>query len=514
MRNYRIISFASLLVAIVGCGGSVGLKVTQVPAGTNIDVDRFGVVYTLPRTELTVSVPITKTTISPGQFYTDLEKLSGSIDDCGKSIPSPKERDELCQNLLDFGFNPKLTGPRPETQLTYKIGDPEFKSHSIQDPNHVYMVEVESGAAEDALLTMAFEELGFLSTVTSERSDRTIELSAKAFQTVAELAIKAIPFGVAVEDLDATRKPNIYAKANAIFDEIRKVRANRQDLYQISQSADISVEAIKHARQELDRLEASLLDYFIKKRVETWSAQYSTASSVGVPKTSILTFFHMKGTSTQSNIREAGICGWNLLSFPVPETFQSTEAVVSPDGLSSICQSPGDDIKVNIIVDNKSGSMAQRLGFLNYTGRDKDKGLRYRVPGLGVITINRKKGTEPSVPLARHEAVVAQFGQVMHLPAKPGGTKTKTVMGLFAETGALKTFEISSTGAAAAAIEGLGTVGNAALGIVEARRAAREAEAAEESESAKLKQEVDLLKLKKEKAELEKALADLATGGT
>ena len=501
MNTKSVLGTICLCFAVSGCGSSVGLKVTQLSMSQT--VDHRGVTYTLPRTEITVRVPVTRITITPGQFYKDLEDIENQVVECGQSSATElqavaNQRKNLCDNLAQFGFKSRIKGFKPTDVIRFKLGKPSVDTRSIQDPDHIYMVSIESGDAEDVLLSMAFEELGFLSTATSERNDRRIELSAKAFETVASLALSAVPFGAGFKGLTGAPSNNLYVKANYIFSRIRDVRMTRTSIYNVANSANLSVSTLKHAREELDKLEAALLSSFVKKNLEIFTATYVfTPTKIAAGSEELFAMNGVKGATP-------GICRESRkLNTPMPKTFLSPIA----------CTNGQDNIAIGVRVKNDSAATASVLSSINYDDGNPELGLRYRVPGLAKLDIVQKLGQGTPNPTSRHEIVVAQFGEAMALPAKPGGTKTKIVMHLFAKTGALKQFEVTSTAAAAAAIEGLGTVGNAAAGIVDVRRAAREKEEQESSEKAQLQNEVDLLKLKKEKADLEKALAELNAEG-
>ena len=141
----------------------------------------------------------------------------------------------------------------------------------------------------------------------------------------------------------------------------------------------------------------------------------------------------------------------------------------------------------------------------------EERGLRYRVPGQAELIVEQifhdqdcgGNNNGHSIKLLRKSLVMPQFGRVLYLPAKPGGTKTKQVMALYAATGAIKSYEVSANSAVASAIDGLGSVSDAAFGFMDAK----------DNEAATLTDEVALLKLQKEKLELEAALELLRSGG-
>ena len=148
----------------------------------------------------------------------------------------------------------------------------------------------------------------------------------------------------------------------------------------------------------------------------------------------------------------------------------------------------------------------QKNGVADFLGKQRwprsDKlGFRYRIPGMGIITMR-----QGDTLLTRSRIPVAQFGEVVALPADTGSGDSQYSIKLFTELGAMKNIQIHSTGVELSTIEAAKSAAEAIASVAAAREAEKEAEREAASEVAQLEKDVKLLKLKKEKKELEHAL--------
>ena len=101
--------------------------------------------------------------------------------------------------------------------------------------------------------------------------------------------------------------------------------------------------------------------------------------------------------------------------------------------------------------------------------RNGDRGFYYRIPGRAIAFVVKERPKEKNTDeLGRAPLSIAQFGEVVSLPASTGGRRTKYTLALYEASGGLKNFVMGSdslvkqkniddlTGAASTAIEARG----------------------------------------------------------
>jgi hypothetical protein len=135
------------------------------------------------------------------------------------------------------------------------------------------------------------------------------------------------------------------------------------------------------------------------------------------------------------------------------------------------------------------------------------RGFYYRIPGRAIAFVRKETAAGNPDELARGPVSIAQFGEVVSLPASTGGRRTKYTLALYEASGGLKNFVMGSdslvkqnniddlTGAASTAIEAKG----------ERKKAKAPAD-----ELQQLERQRKILEEKKKIRDLEK---DLDTGG-
>lgn len=74
-----------------------------------------------------------------------------------------------------------------------------------------------------------------------------------------------------------------------------------------------------------------------------------------------------------------------------------------------------------------------------------NRGFYYRIPGRAVAFIKQYPKEGAAQELARAPLSIAQFGEVVSLPASTGGRRTKYTLELFESSGGLKNFVMGSS---------------------------------------------------------------------
>lgn len=553
MKNVRIswMIFIFALSAISGC--TVKHIVTKIDPDKNKQkkLPAHGLVYALPRTQVIVEVPVTKVVRSPGQFARDVESYGGNpskgvvgkeneyIEDSKKVLEAGKNRlvrnegllkgkiqrlnlkglaseeraakdklkilkekimsveEQLAEfkdkeklaieiekeKLRELLFNLGIPYPEKGKDVTkkFKIGTPSVTSRAVPDPDEIYLVHIKGGWFQDRSLDLTLTDVGLLESGTSEAEDRTVDLAVKTIEVAATVAGKVIGVGAFKErEAGEPRHRNPYRKAILVAEAIEGVRNNMLKIKSSTQYADMSVETLKFQIDELKKHETALKRYFWETTVIPWKArvEYYPKDGTSPPKMFDLVV-------TDSDILFL-VNGAGELVRKIPEEFLKDG---NPANRTVDCRA----LKcVAVTIDQQEDSeVAGIVGEKKWPWASK-RGFRYRIPGMAIIKV--KEGDKV---LTRTRMPVAQFGTVVALPADTGSNKSKYSIALFTKLGAMKNIKIDSTGIQPKAIEGAGAAAGAIVGAVEAA-----------SETSKLKREVELLKLKKEKKELEEALVE------
>lgn len=488
-HSARIAAFTAAL-AVSACGGSVKHTVTHVSNASQA-LDHHGIAYTLPKTLVRVKVPVTRTEVKAGQFFTDVQTFTATgrsnlvaavaAGDAARTLELnsffDEQEQELFRQMYNLGLDTSYTAGQ-QVSLKFKIGSPVVETKSVQDEDQVFFVKVKSGSAEDTLLSMAFTEAGLLSSVSSEREDRSVDLALKSIESLAGLATTVAGFGAGTLSLNGedTAVPNPYSKGLEILGKVSDLEGKRNEALSLANAGAIPLDTLKYATGEYDKKISQLLAYFVATQTSEWAAtmEYDPVS---------LRTTQMFEAATNATGKVLGLChGASALITPVPSTFAAPTCPASPSANLK-------RVSTRHVAIPGGASVMKSVTFSKEAG---DKGLRYRIPQQMQVDV-----TFGNSVLARTDVMVAQLGPVAALPAEPGGKKSKLVLELFAATGAPKKVEVQSTGASASTIESAGAAGQALAGIKTA---------ADSREKNALTEEVEILRLQKEKKELEDAL--------
>jgi hypothetical protein len=553
------------VIALSGC--TVKHIVSPVTHGK---LPENGLVYALPQTRLIVEVPVTLEVEKPGPFLKDVndyekskdtlrahssDALSKTVDYLNqatkKSLSTPEEDkepgDEIAKrasalkaqagseraaafaqsaqeawvalqtlaNAEDAAvltaearlrlllYNLDIPYPKKDDQnRKLLVGTPTVSSEAVPDPKNVYVVRIKGGKCQDRTLNLTLTESGLLSKGVSEAKDRTVELIAETVKAAAGIAAEVVKMGApSAARFDATH-PNPYTKALLIAGAISDVRADILKVQSSTSYMQMSPETLQLMLAELRKQEDALVAYFWETSVTGWKARIETvpeqSATLNTPAESetaneIVLFSTIK-TKDGVYLRDTS----KDLVAPPPKDF-TKEADVPKPAVKTY----------KVVIKEEKDQVA---GAFKAPEESGELGFRYRVPGLGLVTVERheedEQGNKQEYVLTRSRIPVAQFGKVVALPADTGSSDTQYSIELFTDLGAIKNIRIESKALQIATVQSSGAAAQAVVGAVAAQKAEERAEEEGKTETALLEKEVKLLKLKKEKKELEEALQD------
>jgi hypothetical protein len=539
-----------ILLYIGGCKSNTVVRRIDTTGNTPIK-DFDGVPYRLPRTVVSVTVPVKLVQEQPGPFVE---------------------------------FAPCFFPDTPADDITTKrsrkisIETPTFDSFGEPDPTQTFIVSIKGGRFENKSLLMDFSPGGVLKKGEASSEDKSLEFALKTVQTAASIAGSVVaakdanadgskeadakkcfevtePFVTHLRtkaDADRTRyrakmadasanrdiaaadkfqkyleesdrfynrfdnllqrRPEAidnYARASQAFNKLTQLLGRRDSM--VSSPSDPSLDSLKLRIAETDKSIEAYTQLFKGISSEAaWSAviqirpgdseiQYSKPFMALIPE----------GIESEGS-GNAGIC---------PSIGLIAEDGVRPPKkfATSQCTNAPLDQKVEIVwlrisKDNEDAVYRRKIAIINATHEkgNKERGWYFRVPAKGNLIM--RKGTarlsdlrdhdfinwpainEKATELARANMMIGQLGVVASIPKNGGGRSHKSSLELNGITGELVNFKYSST--AALEKERLGEIQSSAESIINAS-----------DPLAKKKRELEKLKTEKEIRDLNVNLA-------
>ena len=278
--------------------------------------------YTLPKTAITVTIPVTKVTLNKGIFS-------------------------------DWATGLLLRPYTDAEKTTFEVGQPSFETSAVPDADNVYLVGLKGTPFQKRTLELQLNELGFLTDATSEVEDKTIEYLVRTVEVVASVVSKTRLPIPAPEPEEAT-----VAKAR-----IKQIRYERLALLSGQRGTrEIAPDSLNIMLKRLDDEEKSLVALFQGTiNTKTWVAKFTMED----PPQASLTLFNVSPDdgvtlSTDANVPKP--------LFPLPNDFVNGKGT------------KGDDLTFAV----KSSDSSQHIQGMINTAHALKKGMQgyyYRVPG-------------------------------------------------------------------------------------------------------------------------------------
>ncbi|HJQ99900.1 MAG TPA: DUF4831 family protein [Candidatus Polarisedimenticolaceae bacterium] len=487
MRQSRILLVLSLF-AMVACA-----KVLVLPVTSATKPEGSGVYYALPQTLIRVKLKVDRTVLTPAPFqdFAAIFAPGGAI---------------ACDGCK-------------EKRTKYSIQEPAtLGTLGVPDPTNIYLVQFVGGRAMDQTLSMTWNEAGLASNAAASVTNKTGDAVLASVKAATGLAIKASGYGATrgappdasppsscpvCSEKDSLVLPIL--SADELEEQSRLLIENWCDIEQATRNTkEIDTDALKkavsaYASRLLDlvashaellrgktqsfepvalaaKVEAQIDNqlralYLGRKETTTWEA------TLNVPADTARTVFELEPTN--------GIC-------PLPE-FLAPDSATMPSAWKS--SNPCTEfVKLTLEYEPKKEDQLFWAVQNNTKAAPEPSSFRYRIPAQMKATLTGKSVYAAAL------LNVAQLGCVATLPAKRNSKGLGYDLAFIEATGGLKSFKLSSTGGLEpATIDSSAAIAGSILD-------ARAKEAAKDDELTLLKQEAELLELKKKICDAQKAL--------
>ena len=327
MKSRLIMLSAFLLLFLLyGCS-YVAVTVKKVALSGNTTDE--GLVYALPRTVVTVQIPIKIVSKTPGALQGCADKYLSNLDIPVEQVIRTKHKVHV----------PKLA----EATIT---------TRGVPDPNNLYLVKVTSNSAAEQNITLALTTSGLVAGQKHSQSDKTLEIATVALQTVALLAAAPPPEpAVPCEGADDTA-------AVRLIEKLTKLRKLREDLTINATPkilATLRGDTLKTSMGFIDQAEKAIIGEFAGRGRETIVKK--TFEFIPTPANKEFPLFKYDGLG---KLRSPDFNGANLMLVKL------------------------------VIVDNAPTAYVPRNIFGSQTGT---RGLFYRIPALVIVELQEDSET-------------------------------------------------------------------------------------------------------------------------
>jgi hypothetical protein len=482
-------------ILLAGCfeGKIVTTKVVKLPP--NAPAPKMnGVFYALPRTVVKVDVPVNRVDKSPGEFA-DFKKC--------------------------FFPNDNFVATAETTEFSVVADKIKFDTTFTPDTQQVYMIKTNGGKFETKSLELALTESGVFVKASAESNNQAIDVVTGTIKSGVGLLAKASSLGVLSSPgtvganaltsaqtecetiLGHSVDPKKFENALTFFKKI-EVLQNRRDaiLDTVTPNATVPADTLKLTLDELDKTikELKQSGFLGSKDTLTWNSSFRLNPS-DPAKMSVQLF---------SISKDEGICQilapnqGVLLSQIDPRFTRKNTPCANAAKAVSLELKTGEDGEGG----EGGDQMSDRVKDAKLK-QEGDRGFYYRVPGRAIAFVYQEGAMAGSKnELGRAPLSIAQFGEVVSLPASAGGRKTKYSLDLYESSGGLKNFVMGSSALIEKGnVEDLTGAAGTAIDAAGERKKAK----APASELDQLKQQREILEEKKKIRDLQKALE--GTGG-
>lgn len=289
-----------------------------------------------------------------------------------------------------------------------------------------------------------------------------------------------------------------FKKALALFQEITSLEQRRTaTLNTSSMNATVPADTLKLILDELDKTikDLKLSGFLGTKDTLTWNGSFRlNPSDPGKMFAQLFSISKGEGIC-QILAPNQGV----LLAQIDPRFTRKNTPCANPGKIVSLELKMGEDGEGGDGGPQMSGAV--KAAQLKQEG---DRGFYYRVPGRAIAFVYQEGAAAGSKDeLGRAPLSIAQFGEVVSLPASAGGRKTKYSLDLYESSGGLKNFVMGSSALIEKTnVEDLTGAAGTAIDAAGERKKAK----APKSELDQLKQQREILEEKKKIQDLKKAL--------
>lgn len=383
MKIMNALAFGLLGVALLsGCGASY--RVHHVSTASAARLPSSAVYYALPRTVITVSVPITK--------------ISRATPRCNTASYKDK--------LESLGISTTGASKSP----TYQLGEPQLASRVEQDPEHMYAIELDENAVTANKRGFELSERGFLTSSSLESANKAPDLAIKTVEVAAGIVGKLVGLGA---PLMPSQDPKAQApeaqRCEQALTQIHDIRRYRLDLVRgNAQTNGTPKDTLALMLEELNAMEKSLVAEFTGAP----TLQQGTITCEIRPKSRAAASSHPEESLTLFELVESR--GLRNVSQGCYHTDSFREDTTQPDGKSQVVSVELTAVSTDLAI---SAEKTQR-------SPDNPSGLVYRIPAEAIVRYlveERNPAEKDAVKrrvATRTQLDVAQYGAVAYLPGE------------------------------------------------------------------------------------------------
>ncbi len=289
---------------------------------------------------------------------------------------------------IAFGNCYDLFGMTPYISSTiYELGEVAVSSKAIPDINNIYRVDVKKKWNIDKNLSFSLSEEGLIQGAETSYTNKTFEIITSAIGAVADIAAAVKAFTKNLEEKNSKDNTQLLNENKPLVDRITYLLKRKEELV-TNDGGNITLEVLKFKIDEIDKLLAKELVVIMgTKTVESIVYKFEVEANAGTTK--ILKLDKSKGV---------------FIELSNPNILNSTDFNIT-DGSSS-----GEELTLSVSEDLGSfGSKVKALA----TIEPEKKGMAYRVPGKGLITVSVGSSKQLVSTVA-----IAQLGEIVYLPCK------------------------------------------------------------------------------------------------
>jgi hypothetical protein len=453
---------------LVGCVS--GMRVQRVSDGYTVTDDHRRLVYALPKSVVTVDVPITRTVTSPGRC-SDKTLLE---------MAAPNNGVKLGEQLQRLNIKPIA-----EFSSEIEVGDVALGQRMEPDPTEIFAIVLEKDLLQNDKFVFELTESGMLVSGSVDSSNRIVDTAAKGLTAIANIASGAIAVmgAPAVAKVDGDQAKWLSCQESLV--RLQKSRSAREALVRgDAQTAGTPKDTFDAMLTESKNVEAAYAGEFTgAKKVVKGLARCEVRAQAIKDETAIKDSYDLMTYDTLKVVNKSAaavscVVTPELLDVPKKD---GTAIVIPPPKLAS-----EKTIRLLLVAD---ATFARRAAITEPKGAT-ESGLYYRVPVRAVTTV-----LDGATEKTRSTLDIPQFGTVVSLPGDADvESAAMAVAAKFGPAGGLVSYSHATTAPDTATLtEASGSAGKAVLDAVKARQGAEIEELERAKKRLELKQAIEKL---------------------
>lgn len=426
MKNTVCVILGAVAIALASSGCASLAEVQPISAANN---DSRYLKYSLPRTVLTVAVPIKQTEYKPSRFLPGAKSpmpLPAAITDWDTYVA-------YLQRELDIRAKDVVL-PRP---ADYSLVNKEvvLGSRPEPDPDATYVVKLRADGFQDLKLDVDLGENGQLQAVTNTMTHKGVETAIKAVETA---------IGLAAKFAGSSPKSSKTTLFEDRIEQVRQLREGRTNII-INGITAVSAEHVKLILDSIQAAEKAILDDLLGTTATTvWTAQFTFAPEKNFSgDQTLLELDPLRGITLKADAdnRLLDPFGFDPQRAEKEEIQKLLAALQARDAETHAALLKTLTLKLHL---SRHASSPAIMPLVTGTPRIDTGSFYYRNPGRGHAYVQLVSPTKTTT-LTENILWVAQYGEIRQLPRKLGGISNALTLSLYPDTGAIKKVTTSAT---------------------------------------------------------------------